>query len=42
MDVRMDSAALQSFLADAFPQVAADFTVEEVRPLEVRVRLHVG
>jgi uncharacterized protein (TIGR00369 family) len=42
MDVRMDREALQAFLAEAFPQVAADFTVEEVRPMAVRVRLHVG
>jgi len=41
MDVKMDRDALQAFLGDAFPQVAADFTVEEVRPMEVRVRLHV-
>jgi len=42
MDVKMDRDALQAFLGDAFPQVAADFTVEEVRPMEVRVRLHVS
>jgi uncharacterized protein (TIGR00369 family) len=42
MDVRMDREALQAFLAEAFPQVAADFTVEEVRPMAVRMRLHVG
>ena len=41
MDVKMDRDALQAFLGDAFPQVAEDFTVEEVRPMEVRVRLHV-
>ena len=41
MDVKMDRDALQAFLGDAFPQVAADFTVAEVRPMEVRVRLHV-
>ena len=42
MDVKMDRDALQAFLGDAFPQVAADFTVAEVRPMEVRVRLHVS
>jgi uncharacterized protein (TIGR00369 family) len=42
VDVNMDCEALQAFLAEAFPQVAGDFTVEEVRPMEVIVRLHVG
>jgi uncharacterized protein (TIGR00369 family) len=42
VDVKMDRAALQAFLTEAFPQVAADFAVEEVRPMAVRVRLHVG
>ena len=39
MDVQMDREALQAFLADAFPQVAADFNVEEVRPMHLRMRL---
>lgn len=38
----MDRSALEAFLADAFPQVAGDFSVEEVRPMAVRMRLHVG
>jgi uncharacterized protein (TIGR00369 family) len=38
-DLRMDEAALQAFLAEAFPQVARDFVVEEARPDGVRVRL---
>ena len=38
----MDRAALQAFLSEAFPQVAGDFTVEEVRPMAVRMRLHVA
>jgi uncharacterized protein (TIGR00369 family) len=42
MDVRMDRAALEAFLVEAFPQVAEDFAVEEVRPMGVRMRLHVG
>jgi uncharacterized protein (TIGR00369 family) len=37
----MERAALQDFLAEAFPQVAGDFTVEEVRPMALRLRLHV-
>lgn len=42
MDIRMDREALEAFLAEAFPQVARDFTVEEVRPMAIRMRLHVG
>ncbi len=42
MDIRMDREALEAFLAEAFPQVAGDFTVEEVRPMAIRMRLHVG
>jgi uncharacterized protein (TIGR00369 family) len=42
VDVKMDRSALEAFLAEAFPQVAGDFSVEEVRPMAVRMRLHVG
>lgn len=42
MDITMDREALQAFLREAFPQVAPDFTVEDVRPMEVRLRLHVS
>lgn len=38
----MDRSALEAFLAEAFPQVAGDFSVEEVRPMAVRMRMHVG
>ena len=38
----MDRAALQAFLVAEFPQVAADFVVEEVRPMAARIRLCVG
>ena len=41
MDVRMNREALQDFLTEAFPQVAADFEVEDVRPMAVRVRFRV-
>ena len=41
MDVQMDRAALQAFLSEAFPQVAADFTVEAVQPMHLRMRMHV-
>jgi acyl-coenzyme A thioesterase PaaI-like protein len=42
VDVQMDRAALQAFLSEVFPQVADDFTVEDIRPMEARIRLHVG
>lgn len=41
MHVQMDRAALQAFLGEVFPQVADDFTVENVRPMELRLRFHV-
>jgi uncharacterized protein (TIGR00369 family) len=40
VDVQMDKAALQAFLAEVFPQVAGDVTVEDVRPMALRMRLH--
>jgi uncharacterized protein (TIGR00369 family) len=39
MPVTMDAAALTQFLEEAFPQVAADFAIEEVRDHAIRVRL---
>jgi uncharacterized protein (TIGR00369 family) len=38
---RMDIPALHAFLAEAFPQVARDFTVEEVTNDTLRVRMNV-
>jgi uncharacterized protein (TIGR00369 family) len=38
----MDREALQAFLSEAFPQVASDFVVEDVRPMELVMRLPVG
>ncbi|SPJ22260.1 PaaI family thioesterase [Palleronia abyssalis] len=38
----MDIPALQDFLAQAFPQVARDFTVEKIEETAIRVRLNVG
>ncbi|MHC0052815.1 PaaI family thioesterase [Actibacterium sp. D379-3] len=38
----MDSAALEEFLRAEFPQVAQDFTVEQVAPMTARLRLKVG
>ncbi|MBF9060622.1 hotdog fold thioesterase [Rhodobacterales bacterium HKCCSP123] len=41
MPVQMDATALTRFLEDGFPQVAADFVIEEVRENAIRVRLAV-
>ena len=41
MSVRMDADALQAFLAREFPQVADDFTVLRVAPMEADVRMAV-
>lgn len=38
----MDRTALNAFLAEAFPQVGADFRVEEVGPMRAVVRLVVA
>ncbi|WP_443135079.1 PaaI family thioesterase [Frigidibacter sp. ROC022] len=37
--LKMDRDALQEFLRQAFPQVAQDFTVEEVAPHRIAVRM---
>ncbi|PIE18128.1 MAG: thioesterase [Proteobacteria bacterium] len=42
MEVKMDAAALSAFLDDAFGQVAADFVVDHVAPMAVRVRMPVA
>ncbi|NKX46241.1 PaaI family thioesterase [Roseicyclus persicicus] len=39
MALAMDVTALTRFLHDAFPQVAEDFAIEEVRENAIRVRL---
>jgi len=39
MDVKMDAAALNAFLAQAYPQIADDFRVERVAPMEAEIRL---
>ncbi|WP_300517881.1 PaaI family thioesterase [Aliiroseovarius sp.] len=38
MDVKMSKEELGAFLDAQFEQVAKDFVVEEVRPMEIRVR----
>ncbi|WP_300018952.1 PaaI family thioesterase [uncultured Roseobacter sp.] len=42
MDIKMDAAALNTFLDQVFEQVADDFTVEEVAPEALTVRLNVS
>ncbi|WP_299783415.1 PaaI family thioesterase [uncultured Roseobacter sp.] len=42
MDIKMDAAALNTFLDQVFEQVAGDFTVEEVAPETLTVRLNVS
>lgn len=42
MSLKMDAAALQAFLGEAFGQVADDFIIEEVREMAVRVRMPVA
>lgn len=42
MGVTMDAPALRGFLDEAFGQVAADFVIEEVREMGIRVRMPVG
>jgi len=39
MDVKMDAAVLNAFLAQAYPQIADDFRVERVAPMEADIRL---
>lgn len=40
--VKMNEAALQDFLSEAFPQVADDFVVEAVMPGTIRTRLAIA
>ncbi len=42
MKTVMDIAALEAFLAAEFPQVGGDFTIEDVGPMTMRVRLNVA
>lgn len=41
MELKMDKSALETFLKEHFPQVGADFSVEEVSEQTLTVRLHV-
>jgi len=42
MDVKLESAELNAFLAEVFPQVADDYRVERVAPMEADVRLSIS
>lgn len=42
MDLQMDAAALTDFMAREFPQVARDFVIDSVAPMQVRVRMPVA
>ena len=42
MALKMTRADLEQFVAQVFPQVAADFTVEDVAPMEITIRLNVA
>ncbi len=38
MDVKMSTEELQAFLGEQFEQVAQDFVVEQVAPMQITVR----
>lgn len=38
-DVKLDAAALNAFMAEIFPQVAREYRVEHVAPMQADVRL---
>ncbi len=42
MELKMDAATLNALMVKEFPQVAEDFIVEEVTPMNVTVRLPVA
>ncbi len=42
MALKMTREDLQAFVKEVFPQVAEDFTVMEVAPMAITVRLNVG
>ncbi|MCV2881018.1 PaaI family thioesterase [Actibacterium sp. XHP0104] len=41
MQLKMDIAALEKFLEAEFPQVTGQFTIEDLAPMRVRVRMNV-
>ena len=42
MELKMDIPQLERFIAEQFPQIGDDFTIEELTPQGVRVRLKVA
>ncbi|TCP60538.1 uncharacterized protein (TIGR00369 family) [Rhodovulum bhavnagarense] len=42
MDLQMDAAALTAFMEREFPQVAADFVIEGVSPMQLCMRMPVA
>ena len=42
MGLKMTRAELEEFIKEVFPQVAADFTVEDVAPMAITMRLNVA
>jgi len=42
MALKMTREDLEDFIKEVFPQVAEDFTVEHVAPMEITMRLNVG
>lgn len=42
MSTVMDTAALQAFLNESFPQVAEDFVVRRIAPMELDLAMQVG
>lgn len=42
MALKMTREDLATFITQVFPQVAEDFTVEDVAPMEITMRLNVG
>ena len=42
MALKMTREDLEQFIAEVFPQVADDFTVDHVAPMEITMRLNVG
>ena len=42
MDLKMTTAELDGFLAAEFPQVADDFLIENLAPMQARIRMHIA
>ncbi|SEW18403.1 uncharacterized domain 1-containing protein [Aliiroseovarius sediminilitoris] len=42
MQLKMSRDQLQSFLEEAFPQVAPDFEIADVAPMQITVRTRIG